>query len=250
MKHSDDVMVLGKRSEIFEKLQRDILRLEKFNPAQNAGLDAGLEPMKEAFPEGRFPVGAVHEFLSARIEDAAATGGFIGGLLASLLRSSGAALWISSSRTLFPPALKALGIQPERVVFLDLKKEKDVLWAMDEALKCAALAAVVGELREISFTESRRLQLAVENSRVTGFILRHNTHKPTTTACVSRWKITALPSKTVDDLPGIGFPRWQVDLLRMRNGKPGTWNIQWRDGAFVPDEPVPLVFQDQQQNAG
>jgi protein ImuA len=103
---------------------------------------------------------------------------------------------------------------------------------MNEALKCGALAAVVGEMKEISFTASRRLQLAVEQSQVTGFILRSNPRNVNTTACVSRWKITSLPSESVDDLPGIGFPKWRVELLRIRNGKSGVWDVQWMNGRF------------------
>ena len=63
---------------------------------------------------------------------------------------------------------------------------------MEEALKCDGIAAVVGEIQELSFTVSRRLQLAVEQSRVTGFILRNNPRNLNTTACVTRWKITPL----------------------------------------------------------
>src|SRR5690606_38594770 len=114
----------------------------------------------------------------------------------------------------------------------DPNKEKDVVWAMNEALRCGTLKAVIGEMREIGFTESRRLQLAVEKSHVTGFILRHNKRNPNITACVSRWKITSLPSASPEELPGIGFPSWNVELLRMRNGKTGSWRMQWKDGAF------------------
>jgi protein ImuA len=180
------------------------------------------------------------------VEDAAATSAFIAGLLAPIMGSNGTSLWISSSRTLFPPALKTFGIQPDRFIFIDLQKEKEVLWAMEEALKCAAISAVVGELKEISFTASRRLQLAVEQSHVTGFILRSNSRKINTTACVSRWKITQLPSVpkyvnnfhdgNVDDMPGIGFPKWRVELLRIRNGRSGVWDIKWMEGRFVPAE--------------
>ena len=41
------------------------------------------------------------------------------------------------------------------------------MWAIEEALKCDGLAAVIGEMKELSFTNSRRLQLAVEKSHVT-----------------------------------------------------------------------------------
>jgi len=107
---------------------------------------------------------------------------------------------------------------------------------MEEALKCEGLAAVIAEVREISFAQSRRLQLAVESSRVTGFLLRNDPRKLGTTTCVARWQVTPLPSQLEDELPGVGFPRWQVDLLRVRNGNPGSWKLEWADGAFVPIE--------------
>jgi protein ImuA len=111
-------------------------------------------------------LGAIHEFLSNAKEDAASTSGFVAGILASLMRNDGAALWISSSRTLFPPALRFFGIDSEKIIFLDLKKDRDVLWAMEEALKCEGLTAVVGEIQELDFVVSRRFQIAVEQSRV------------------------------------------------------------------------------------
>ena len=148
------------------------------------------------------------------------------------MRNGGVAVWVSPSKTIFPPALKQFGIEPDRIVFIDLQKEKEILWTMEEALKCEGLAAVVGEIPEISLTASRRLQLAVEQSRVTGFILRNHPRNLHTNACISRWKITPLPSELIDDMPGIGFPRWNVELLKIRNGKPGTWQMEWASGRF------------------
>jgi protein ImuA len=28
-------------------------------------------------------------------------------------------------------------------------------------------------------------------------------------------------------MPGVGFPAWKVALLKVRNGKPGTWKVEW-----------------------
>jgi protein ImuA len=120
---------------------------------------------------------------------------------------------------------------------------------MEEGLKCPGLTAVIGELNELTFTESRRLQLAVEHSHTTGFIIRHNPQKINTTACVSRWKISSLISDTFDDLPGIGFPKWRVELLRMRNGKSGAWDLQWINGNFVTPGKLAAV-QELHQKAG
>lgn len=244
------VKMMERTADIIAGLQADILRLEGFKPNPCGAVDVGLGPITSAFPHASFPLGAIHEFLSLRPEDAAATCGFLSGILSSLMGSSGTALWISASRTLFPPALKSFGLHPDHFIFVDLQKEKEVLWSMEEALKCGALTAVVGEMSEIDFTASRRLQLAVEQSRVTGFILRHNFRKLKITACVSRWRITTLPSEAVDDLPGVGFPRWSVELLRIRNGRPGVWDLKWMDGRFHPVVKAPSTPGEQQRKVG
>ncbi len=226
-------MLTARKADIIEKLQGEILQLQGFRRPNSRKTDLGLGPIVRSFPDHVFPLGAVHEFLSTRVEDIATTCGFITGLLSNLLGKKGMALWISCARTLFPPALKNYGIDPDRIIFIDLKKEKHVLWALEEALKCKAVSAVVGELRDLSFTTSRRLQLAVEESNATGFLI-HKTAITNTTACVSRWRITSLPSESIDDLPGIGFPQWNVELLKIKNGKPGTWKIKWVNGRFEP----------------
>src|SRR5579872_5425726 len=243
-------MVPAGKLDVIVELQRDILRLQRFKSTNNVKVDGGLGPIKDAFPNSSFPLGAVHEFLSEKQEDASAAGGFITGILATLMAGNGAALWISSCRKIFPPALKSFGIQPDRFIFIDLRNEKEVIWAMDEALKCGALTAVVGEMQNISFNESRRLQLAVEQSQVTGFVLRSNLRKLNTTACVSRWRITPLPSESIDELPGIGFPTWRVELLRVRNGRPGVWDIQWADGKFQPVVKLSTLLPEEQKQVG
>jgi len=203
-------------------------------PVEGQAKSIGLGSVESAFPNGVFPTGTIHEMICPTHEHAAATGGLLAGLLGLLMRQGGACLWLSKSRKLFPSSLAAFNVEPHRVIFIDLYREKDVLWAMEEALKCEGLAAVVAEVRDISFAQSRRLQLAVESSKVTGFLLRNDPRKLGATTCVARWQITHLPSETEDELPGIGFPRWEADLLRVRNGSPGSWKLEWADGRFVP----------------
>jgi protein ImuA len=175
-------------------------------------------------------LGAVHEFISYSKEAAAATNGFMSALMSALMKN-GTAIWVSNRRTIFPPALHFFGLQPERIIFIDLPNQQDVLWTIEEALKCNAVSAVVGELRELDFKESRRLQLAVEGSRVTGFIHRYNPRSENITASVTRWKISPLPGDA-HGMPGMGFPQWHVQLARVRNGKPGSWHVEWHAGRF------------------
>jgi protein ImuA len=73
-------------------------------------------------------------------------------------------------------------------------------------LKCEGLTAVVGEINTLDLIQSRRLQLATEQSGVTGFLLRTHQRTLNTTACTCRWQIHSLQSETQDGLPGSVFP--------------------------------------------
>jgi protein ImuA len=215
------------RGEIIEKLQKQILVMQDTQKTNDEQKEIGLGLIESAFPGKIFPRGAVHELVSLNSEAASCTNGFISVVLGKLMKQGGCCLWISTRRKLFPPALKAFGVDPERILFVDAWRLKDALWTIEEALKCNALNAVVGEVNELSFNDSRRLQLAVEKSKVTGFIHRHMPKQINSVACVTRWKIDPVPSKLPDHMPGVGFPRWEVQLLKVRNGQPGQWLLQW-----------------------
>lgn len=221
------------KSEIITSLQKEIISMQAYRKvADSVAIDTGLGPIEHAFPGRTFPLGAVHEFTSHAAEHVAATNGFIAGIIARLMAKNGSCLWISTKRTLFPPALKMFGIDPERIIFANPHKPKEALWTIEEALKCNGIAAVVGELAELSFTDSRRLQLAVEQSHVTGFIHRINARSENTVACVTRWRITPIVSNLDAHFPGVGLPRWNVQLTKVRNGLPGAWDIEWTGERF------------------
>jgi protein ImuA len=76
------------------------------------------------------------------------------------------------------------------------------------------------------------LQLATGQSGVTGFLLRTKQLTLNTTTSTCRWQIDPLHSETEDGLPGVGFPRLNVELLKVRNGKPGCWQLEWANGKF------------------
>lgn len=234
------------KAQIRSQLQNDIFLLQGFKPSNTGGNDVGLGIIKQVFPYSTFPTGAIHEFFYNGSEDASSSCGFITGILSSLMKKGGATLWISSSKSLFPPALKNFGVEPEQIIFIHLKKDREKLWVMEEALKCKSLSCVIGEINDISFTESRRFQLAVEQTGVTGFVLRENP-KNLSTAFVTRWKIKPLATEKTD-LPGIGFPRWNVELLKVRNGKPGSWQMEWKSTGFrLVQQPAIITVEEQRK---
>lgn len=225
----------GIKKEIIESLREKIMIMEGFKSGmmEMDRPDFGLQEMAHAFPRGVFPTGAVHEFTSPTAACATASNGFISGLLSGLIKHGMFCLWVSTKRSLFPLALKTYGIEPHQVIFVDVKRDKDVLWVMEQGLKCDALAAVVAELGEVSFAESQRLQLAVEKSHVTGFLHRRRPRRQQALACVARWRIRPVASRVPEGMPGVGHPTWEVELEKIRNGKPGKWYIEWRRGEFT-----------------
>lgn len=241
-----------RKNELIDKLRSEILSLQGFRSPAVGGHQTqfGLGPVERAFPNGIFPTGAVHEFISNSPEQSAATSGFMAALTGKLMKTEGMCAWIGTRRNIFPLGLKAFGLSPERIIFIDLKRERDLLWAVEEALKCDAFSAVVGQVKELNLTESRRLQLAVEESRVTGLMHRISPRISTAVASACRWKINPLPTQPADGLPGIGFPRWEVNIVKVRNGEPGRWHIQWTEDHFEQVNYQKLIAHEQVSQVG
>lgn len=237
----------GTKKDIVKALQEQIFALQGFAHAPSPKADGltGLAKLESAFPGGRFPTGTIHEFICSSSEQAAASEGFIAALISRLMEKDSVCIWISKGAKVFPSSLGQFALSPEKIIFISLTQKKEILWTMEEALKCEGIAAVIAEIPEIDFAQSRRLQLATEKSRVSGFILRNATGKISATSCSARWQVSHLPSDP-GELPGVGYPRWQIDLLKVRNGQPGSFQIEWLEDHFAPIETaeyLPLTIE-------
>lgn len=224
------------KKNTIDRLRREIIDMQGLGIRRSSEqTDIPLGPVLDHMPGGVFPTGAIHEFLSPSLTAAAATTGFITAIIHSLMQSNKPCLWVSTRPLVFPPGIKIFGVEPDKFIFIDTNKDKEALWTIEEGLKCNSLCAVIGEISSLDFKQSRRLQLAVENSRVTGFINRllPQNVQPQPTASVSRWQIRPIESQVPDGLPGIGFARWEVMLLKIRNGRTGNWQIQWSNNRFT-----------------
>lgn len=233
---------------IARKLQSKINMMQGLGKTSDGLVPKGFAPFAEAFPHGIFPKAAIHEFISHEPHQAAATSAFITALAGKSVKETGICIWVGH-HNIYPPGLKHFGINPDRIVFINTAKPKDILWTVEEALKCDALSAVVADIKELGFTESRRLLLAIERSGVTGFIHRHGPKHENAVACTTRWKITPLPSFSPDGLPGIGYHCWEVQLLKVKNGKPKSWCIRWADEGFQTLHDTPLNIQNPEKQA-
>jgi protein ImuA len=235
---------------------RDRIR-EIEGPARHGVLPFGVAAIDRALPEGGLALGAVHEILGAGgdEEDGAAAAGFAAGIVARL--GSGPVLWCLKRADLHGPGLAAHGLDPACLVLVTARRDDNILWAVEEGLRLPGLAAVVGEIGRLPMVAGRRLQLAAERSGVTALLLRrwHNgeeaaAERDRPSAAVTRWRITALPSIDIAHAPGIGRPRWRVELLRVRGGVPALWDVEVADAtghvslsATLADRPAAPIEQ-------
>ena len=243
--------MFAQKADIILQLQKEIFQLQGFrHKASDDLIRPVLGPMDSSFPNGIFPLATIHEFLTQSAEDIAATSGFISCLLSSLMSKGGVSVWIGPSQEIFPVALKSFNVEPDKIIFINTKKQKELLWLVEETLKCQGLAAGVGEVKEITFTASRRLQLAVEQSRVTGFLIRNNSRNINANACTARWKISPNPSIIAGDAPGIGFPAWNIELLKIKNGRSGRWQMKWANNKLHSITAPTILSSTEQRKTG
>jgi protein ImuA len=161
--------------------------------------------------------------------DACATG-FV---LTQIPRRGGPILWAQDRLSRYQtgqPYLAGLNT-PLRVLHAQLKRPADVLWALEEGLRCSGLSGVIGEIwgdpAVLDFTASKRLALRAEANGIPVWLIRRSC-APNLSAARERWRIAALPSSLhPDDPQAPGQPRWRVELFRSRLRKPGIWTADY-----------------------
>ena len=111
---------------------------------------------------------------------------------------------------------------------------RDLLWAMEEALHCRAVAAVIGEWRHglIDMVAMRRLSLAAADSGALALLLRAAPANEASTAA-TRWIVGAAPSFSSPSPEGEVKEKAPRALPRISSvtaaGPLGSWILEWSD---------------------
>jgi len=193
---------------------------------------------------GGLIAGALHEIAAARETQTAAACGFALALAARSRREAcgrgvskdegtgAAVVWIAEDLSLaengapYGPGLDEAGVAPERLITVTAARARDVLWAMEEALRCRAVGVVIGEIRArgIDVVATRRLSLAAAAGNTLALLLR-TAPDAEPSAAATRWIIGAAPS--LPSPHGVGPPRLAAHLVRNRRGHLGAWLVEW-----------------------
>ena len=256
---------------LIPELRERIRRIERPAAAVHGILPFGIAAIDRVLPGGGLALGALHEILGAGgdEEDGAVAAAFAAGILGRLATQEssagdGTVLWCLPHPDFYGPGLTAHGLDPARLVLVRAPRDAEILLAMEEGLRAPGIAAVVGEVGTLPAVASRRLQLAAERSGITAFLLRRwrdggqaARERNLPNAAVTRWRVAALPSQPLPGEPGVGHPRWRVELLRCRAGEPACWEVEGADAtghvslaSALADRPAASVAAEKFRRAG
>jgi len=214
------------RPALLAALRGRISRLERSGAAaalaRSQARAVSLSPHIDAhLPGGGLARAGLHEILAM---ESGAAAGFSAVILG---RTGGTVLWIAPDPEAWPPGLTRYGLSPAELVFVRAPRGADGLWAMEEALRCPAVAGALLETSALDLTAARRLQLAAETGGAIGLLLRPDAEEAGPSVALTRWRLNALPSAG-GTTHRLGDPRWNLELQRCRGGSPREWAVTWR----------------------
>ncbi|MFC4726078.1 ImuA family protein (plasmid) [Glycocaulis abyssi] len=144
--------------------------------------------------------------------------------LAAAARGQGPVVWVGGAReiaALAPTGLQAF-LDPARIILVTGLHRTEQLWAAEQALRARCAPTVILELREgPGLKESRRLQIAAEESGAIGLVLIRG--RAQTSAAETRWRCEARPEGG-----------WAWTCLKNKRGPASSWQATWTGNDNAP----------------
>jgi hypothetical protein len=172
-----------------------------------AAAPSGFAELDAQLPGGGWPVGAIAELMS----DVPGIGelSLIVPVLSRLARAGRHIAWIAPPYLPYAPALAQRGLPLERVLLIQTGSLKESLWAMEQALRCPAVGAVLGWPAYIVDRNVRRLQLAAAAGGSLGILYRPPEAARESSPAALRLRLHAVPD-------GVA-----VEIHKSRGGRAG-----------------------------
>jgi len=219
--------------------------------------------------------GALHEIAPGGAGDGAAACGFALALAARFTAAApagrSAIVWIVEDFAAieggapYGPGLALHGLDPATLILVHAASAKDALWAMEEALKCRGVAAVIGEIWSLEkiydLTAARRLALAAQSGGGSALMLAAGMAggADRLASCAhTRFEVSAhrggaargSPKGSPQNAappPGLPLPSlacWSIRIVKARGGEGGVsiallWDHE--EGCFRDAFPLHLI---------
>ena len=206
-----------------------VWRADALGGTPGATMASGHAALDAVLPGGGWPLDAVSELLQPpglhaewRL------------LLPALVRlqqtGAGALVLVGPPHLPFGPALQAQGLAVQRLLCVQVSEPPARLWAVEQALRCAGVQAVLAWLPQVRADHLRRLQVAAQTHHKPLFALRPAPAQTESSPAVLRLLLACAPAQPVGPVQGAdalclhvlkrrGPPLAQPLLLAGRQGR-------------------------------
>lgn len=180
--------------------------------AEKATVPTGSAWLDRVLPGGGWPQGSMVEVLQQRAGQHAWQL-VLHGLSQAVARCAGPVVLVGAPYQPFGPSLKAQGFPVERLLCVHAEKSTPRLWAAEQALRCAQVAAVLAWVPEARADELRRLQLAAQQHGRLLFVFRFARSRHEASPATLRLLVEGQDSLQVHVLKRRGPPLLQPVVL-------------------------------------
>lgn len=194
------------RAATLEQLTR-LCNLNREGVAPPAIEATGFAELDAVLPHGGWQSGTVVELMPAQTGIGELR--FLMPALARITQGERHVALISPPYIPFAPALNNHGIRLEHLLIVRAGTNPDALWAIEQTLRCKSFGAVVGWPDTIRDRDVRRIQLAAEAGRSTGFLYRSPLAAREASPAAMRLRLQG------------GAQRLSVEILKCRGGRTG-----------------------------
>lgn len=221
-------------SVVIDDLRRQLQRVQ-VQRADRTIVSSGFRGLDKLLPEHGIPSGSVVEWVSEVVGLRAATIALYSA--AEFLKLPGALAVVDPLHSFHPQALAAPGISLSRLLLvrpgtaftgdcsseaaLSHSERADALWTLEQLARCAGVRVVLAWADRLSATAQRRLQLAVESSGATVFLIRSSAALKQTSWADLRfhvqWNDRSAGGRCQAAAPAAFTTPLAVELVRSRN---------------------------------
>lgn len=183
-------------------------------------VSSGHEPLDGLLPGHGFRRGTLVEWLTPGLGSGA--GSLALAAAREACRQGGPLVVVDRAGQFYPPSARAAGLDLRQLILLRPRHVHDELWALNQALRCRGVGAVLCWTGPLHQRALRRCQLAVEQAATLGLLVR-----PLQAAAEPCWaevRLAVEPLPTVEAAaPSTNITRRvRVELLRSRTGGSGA----------------------------
>ncbi len=192
--------------------QRIALLQQRQQHGGSAPVRSGCDSLDSLLPQRGFRRGTLVEWLA----DGAGTGVETLAMAAAVeaCRDGRALVVLDRRHEFYPPAAARLGIELQNLIVVHTDSKADDHWALDQALRCPGVAAVLAWPQQLDGRTFRRLQLAAEGAAGLGLLIRPLAARHEPSWADVRLEVQPEPSEDCNR-------RLRVRLLRCRGSDVG-----------------------------